>query len=49
MHIAVESVWDGDCENIVPMQTAYLSLMCYNFGIDTYDMRKFEDSAFWLR
>lgn len=31
------------------LQTAYLSLMCYNFGVDTYNMRKFEDSAIWLR
>lgn len=30
-------------------QTAYLSLMCYNFGVDTYNMRKFEDSTIWLR
>eukprot|EP00066_Takifugu_rubripes_P019516 XP_011608782.1 PREDICTED: testis-expressed sequence 11 protein [Takifugu rubripes] len=29
-------------------QTAYLSLMCYNFGVDTYNMRKFEDSTIWL-
>ncbi|KAM7389917.1 hypothetical protein PAMP_023861 [Pampus punctatissimus] len=28
--------------------TVYLSLMCYNFGVDTYNLRKFEDSAFWL-
>ncbi|XP_051277031.1 testis-expressed protein 11 isoform X1 [Dicentrarchus labrax] len=32
----------------LPKDTAYLSLMCYNFGIDTYNVRKFEDSAFWL-
>ncbi|KAF1384881.1 hypothetical protein PFLUV_G00124790 [Perca fluviatilis] len=32
----------------LPKDTAYLSLMCYNFGIDTYNLRKFEDSAFWL-
>lgn len=30
-------------------QTAYLSLMCYNFGVDTYNMRKLEDSTIWLR
>ncbi|KAM7417453.1 hypothetical protein PAMA_017210 [Pampus argenteus] len=29
--------------------TVYLSLMCYNFGVDTYNLKKFEDSAFWLR
>ncbi|KAM4732059.1 testis-expressed protein 11 [Anableps anableps] len=32
----------------IPKDTAYLSLMCYNFGIDTYNLRKFEDSTFWL-
>ncbi|XP_026186381.1 testis-expressed protein 11 [Mastacembelus armatus] len=32
----------------LPKDTAYLSLMCYNFGIDTYNQKKFEDSAFWL-
>ncbi|XP_054453956.1 testis-expressed protein 11 [Anoplopoma fimbria] len=32
----------------LPKDTSYLSLMCYNFGIDTYNLRKFEDSAFWL-
>ncbi|XP_018515719.1 testis-expressed protein 11 isoform X2 [Lates calcarifer] len=32
----------------LPKDTAYLSLMCYNFGIDTYNLKKFEDSAFWL-
>ncbi|CAB1454019.1 unnamed protein product [Pleuronectes platessa] len=32
----------------LPKDTTYLSLMCYNFGIDTYNLRKFEDSVFWL-
>ncbi|CAG5989959.1 unnamed protein product [Menidia menidia] len=32
----------------VPKDTAYLSLMCYNFGIETYNLRNFEDSTFWL-
>ncbi|XP_030595753.1 testis-expressed protein 11 isoform X2 [Archocentrus centrarchus] len=32
----------------LPKDTAYLSLMCYNFGIETYNVRKYEDSAFWL-
>ncbi|XP_041652937.1 testis-expressed protein 11 [Cheilinus undulatus] len=31
-----------------PKDTAYLSLMCYNFGVDTYNLKKFEDSVFWL-
>lgn len=33
----------------VLLQTAYVSIMCYNFGIDMYNARKFEESAFWLR
>uniref|UniRef100_A0A3P9NVU2 Protein ZIP4 homolog n=1 Tax=Poecilia reticulata TaxID=8081 RepID=A0A3P9NVU2_POERE len=33
----------------IPKDTAYLSLMCYNFGVDTYNLRKFEDSTFWLQ
>ncbi|XP_061786468.1 testis-expressed protein 11 isoform X4 [Nerophis lumbriciformis] len=40
------------CKDILqrlPAQTTYLSLMCYNFGIDTYNQQKYEDSAFWLR
>nr|XP_043895705.1 testis-expressed protein 11 [Solea senegalensis] len=32
----------------LPKDTAYLSLLCYNFGIDTYSMRKFEDCVLWL-
>ncbi|XP_054887007.1 testis-expressed protein 11-like isoform X1 [Poeciliopsis prolifica] len=32
----------------IPKDTAYLSLMCYNFGVDTYNLKKFEDSTFWL-
>ncbi|XP_074530921.1 testis-expressed protein 11 [Halichoeres trimaculatus] len=32
----------------LPKDTAYLSLMCYNFGIETYNLKKFEDSVFWL-
>ncbi|XP_067374256.1 testis-expressed protein 11 [Channa argus] len=31
----------------LPKDTAYLSLMCYNFAIDTYNLRKFEESTFW--
>ncbi|XP_076005392.1 testis-expressed protein 11 [Genypterus blacodes] len=33
----------------LPKETTYLSLMCYNFGIDTYNLKQFEDSSFWLR
>ncbi|XP_049898404.1 testis-expressed protein 11 [Epinephelus moara] len=32
----------------LPKDTAYISLMCYNFGVDTYNLGKLEDSAFWL-
>lgn len=46
VHIAIES---GDVDYFFSMQTAYLSLMCYNFGIDTYNLGKFEESVFWLR
>lgn len=35
--------------NFLPLQTAYVSIMCYNFGVDMYNARKFEESAFWLR
>lgn len=42
-------VGDVNCDYTFSIQTAYLSLMCYNFGIDAYNMRKYEDSAFWLR
>uniref|UniRef100_A0A3P9BC52 Protein ZIP4 homolog n=1 Tax=Maylandia zebra TaxID=106582 RepID=A0A3P9BC52_9CICH len=28
----------------LPKDTAYLSLMCYNFGIDAYNVRKYEDT-----
>ncbi|XP_023142768.1 LOW QUALITY PROTEIN: testis-expressed protein 11 [Amphiprion ocellaris] len=39
------------CKDILlrlPKDTAFLSLLCYNFGVDMYHLRKFEDSAFWL-
>uniref|UniRef100_A0A8C5D8U3 Protein ZIP4 homolog n=1 Tax=Gouania willdenowi TaxID=441366 RepID=A0A8C5D8U3_GOUWI len=32
----------------LPKDTAYLSLLCYNFGVETYKMKMFEDSSFWL-
>ncbi|XP_029917569.1 testis-expressed protein 11 isoform X1 [Myripristis murdjan] len=32
----------------LPKETGYLSLLCYNFGVDAYNLRKFEDSSFWL-
>uniref|UniRef100_A0A3B4ZH22 Protein ZIP4 homolog n=1 Tax=Stegastes partitus TaxID=144197 RepID=A0A3B4ZH22_9TELE len=33
----------------VPKDTTFLSLMCYNFGVDMYHVRKLKDSAFWLQ
>ncbi|XP_011478279.2 testis-expressed protein 11 isoform X3 [Oryzias latipes] len=39
------------CKDILlrlPNETAYLSVVCYNFGIEAYNLTKFEDSAFWL-
>ncbi|XP_061691448.1 testis-expressed protein 11 isoform X2 [Syngnathoides biaculeatus] len=29
--------------------TTFLSLKCYNFGIETYRLQNFENSTFWLR
>uniref|UniRef100_A0A3Q1BR16 Protein ZIP4 homolog n=1 Tax=Amphiprion ocellaris TaxID=80972 RepID=A0A3Q1BR16_AMPOC len=46
-----ESVSCVRCKDILlrlPKDTAFLSLLCYNFGVDMYHLRKFEDSAFWL-
>ncbi|XP_021261750.1 testis-expressed protein 11 isoform X5 [Numida meleagris] len=30
------------------LQTRYLSILCYNFGVETYDCKKYEQSSFWL-
>ncbi|XP_073676632.1 testis-expressed protein 11 [Garra rufa] len=32
----------------LPKETGYLSLLCYNFGIDTSSQGKHEESTFWL-
>ncbi|XP_078402284.1 testis-expressed protein 11 [Cetorhinus maximus] len=32
----------------MPKETGYLSLLCYNFGVDTYQQKKYEESVFWL-
>ncbi|XP_026773644.1 testis-expressed protein 11 isoform X2 [Pangasianodon hypophthalmus] len=32
----------------LPKETGYLSLICYKFGVDTYNKKKLEDSSFWL-
>ncbi|XP_042196670.1 testis-expressed protein 11 isoform X2 [Callorhinchus milii] len=31
-----------------PKETGYLSLLCYNFGVETYQQKKYEESVFWL-
>ncbi|XP_035180104.1 testis-expressed protein 11 [Oxyura jamaicensis] len=32
----------------LPKETCYLSILCYNFGVDTYERKKYEQSSFWL-
>ncbi|KAL0974153.1 hypothetical protein UPYG_G00216340 [Umbra pygmaea] len=32
----------------LPKEAGYLSLMCYNFGVDSYSMKKYDESSFWL-
>ncbi|XP_064185289.1 testis-expressed protein 11 isoform X1 [Anguilla rostrata] len=32
----------------LPKETGYLSLMCYNFGVDAYNLKKYEESSYWL-
>ncbi|XP_067903094.1 testis-expressed protein 11 [Heterodontus francisci] len=32
----------------MPKETGYLSLLCYNFGVETYQQKRYEESAFWL-
>ncbi|XP_021261756.1 testis-expressed protein 11 isoform X9 [Numida meleagris] len=32
----------------LPRETRYLSILCYNFGVETYDCKKYEQSSFWL-
>ncbi|KAK2891163.1 hypothetical protein Q8A67_013806 [Cirrhinus molitorella] len=32
----------------LPKETGYLSLLCYNFGTDTYSQENHEESTFWL-
>ncbi|KAI5260465.1 Testis-Expressed Protein 11 [Manis pentadactyla] len=29
--------------------TGYLHILCYNFGLQTYNQNKYEESSFWLR
>lgn len=32
----------------LPKESAYLSILCYNFGIETYEHKKYDESSFWL-
>ncbi|NWX20832.1 TEX11 protein, partial [Aegotheles bennettii] len=32
----------------LPKETCYLSILCYNFGVETYEWRRYEQSSFWL-
>ncbi|XP_070616146.1 testis-expressed protein 11 [Erythrolamprus reginae] len=39
------------CKDILtrlPKEACYLSLLCYNFGVETYEFKKYEQSSFWL-
>nr|XP_020651569.1 testis-expressed protein 11 [Pogona vitticeps] len=29
-------------------ESCYLSLLCYNFGVETYELKRYEESSFWL-
>ncbi|XP_076076380.1 testis-expressed protein 11-like [Mytilus galloprovincialis] len=32
-----------------PKEGAFLAMMCYNFGVDTYQKKKYEECTTWLR
>ncbi|XP_066058590.1 testis-expressed protein 11 isoform X2 [Chamaea fasciata] len=32
----------------LPKETCYLSILCYNFGVETYKRKSYEQSSFWL-
>ncbi|XP_032084084.1 testis-expressed protein 11 [Thamnophis elegans] len=32
----------------LPKEVCYLSLLCYNFGIETHEFKRYEESSFWL-
>ncbi|NXT47086.1 TEX11 protein, partial [Pluvianellus socialis] len=32
----------------LPKETCYLSILCYNFGVETYERKSYEQSSFWL-
>ncbi|XP_075438181.1 testis-expressed protein 11-like, partial [Ascaphus truei] len=31
-----------------PKEAGYLSILCYNFGVEMYEEKLYEQSAFWL-
>jgi hypothetical protein len=31
------------------LQGAFLAMMCYNFGVDTYQKKMYEETVTWLR
>ncbi|XP_009708642.1 PREDICTED: testis-expressed sequence 11 protein, partial [Cariama cristata] len=32
----------------LPKETCYLSILCYNFGVETYEWKRYDQSSFWL-
>ncbi|NXH15528.1 TEX11 protein, partial [Bucco capensis] len=32
----------------LPKETCYLSILCYNFGVESYEWKRYEQSCFWL-
>ncbi|XP_072732677.1 testis-expressed protein 11 isoform X2 [Ciconia boyciana] len=32
----------------LPKEACYLSILCYNFGVETYEWKRYEESSFWL-
>ncbi|XP_014818549.1 PREDICTED: testis-expressed sequence 11 protein [Calidris pugnax] len=32
----------------LPKEACYLSILCYNFGVETYERKRYEHSSFWL-
>ncbi|XP_066861380.1 testis-expressed protein 11 isoform X6 [Anser cygnoides] len=32
----------------IALNTCYLAILCYNFGVETYERKKYEQSSFWL-
>uniref|UniRef100_A0A8C6JNZ4 Protein ZIP4 homolog n=1 Tax=Melopsittacus undulatus TaxID=13146 RepID=A0A8C6JNZ4_MELUD len=32
----------------LPEETRYLSILCHNFGVETYELKRYEQSSFWL-